>query len=128
MKALFLLLAFVVLGITANAQRVLTDTITNTEVVSFTSMQAASQVQVLFTNLTGTSAGTAILKGSVDNITFVTLAEKAGEFHFYPGDTLTILDGAGWLINIVGQPFLYYKVVATGSGTATTLVEVKWAK
>jgi hypothetical protein len=109
-------------------QRVISDTLQGNETVTFTAMQDASQVQALCTQLGGTSDGTLILKGSVDGTTYVTLSETAGLINFYPNDTLTITNGAAWLITIKESLFNYYKVVGAGTASDTTLVSINWSK
>lgn len=128
MRKLLVILVLVVVAMTANAQRVVTDTLQGNETVTFEAMQGASAIQALCTQLGGTSDGTLILKGSLDNVTYVTVSEKVNEFSFYPNDTLTIVNGAGWLINVASKPFLYYKVVGGGTASDTTLITIKWIK
>lgn len=121
-----LLLVFV--AFTSNAQRTISDDLEGAETVVFSEMLGATQIQALCTNVGGTSDGTLILKGSVDGVTYITVSEKAGEFSFYPNDTLTITDAAGWLVNVVNEPFLYYKVVGGGTSSDTTTITIKWTK
>lgn len=111
-----------------NAQRQIRDTIKGANTVNFTAMAGADQLVVLCTEVGGTADGTLVLQGSTDGTTYVTVSEKAGEFSFYPNDTLTITDGAGWLINITGDPFNYYKVVGAGTTGDTTAIDIEWAK
>lgn len=116
------------ISLSAFSQRAVSDTLQGNETVVFDSMLDANMIQVVCTELGGTSDGSLILKASVDGVSFVTVSEKAGAFEFYPNDTLTIVDGAGWLIDVKGSPFKYYEVVGTGTASDTTLVSIKWAK
>lgn len=109
-------------------QRSISDTLQGNETVVFEAMEAASQVQVLCTQLGGTSDGTLLLKGSVDGVTYVTLKETTNMINFYPNDTLTITNGAAWIINIDEELFNYYKVVGAGTASDTTLIDIKWSK
>ena len=109
-------------------QRTVSDTLQGNETVTFTAMQDASQIQVLCTQLGGTSDGTLLLKASVDGVTYTTLAETSNAINFYPNDTLTITNGASWLIDVKGKLFNYYEVVGAGTASDTTLVTIKWSK
>lgn len=115
------------LGVMAFSQRVITDTIQGNETVYFDNMLDAKQVSVVCTELGGTSDGSLYLQGSSDGTNFVTLTETTGKFNFYANDTLTIIDGATWLINIE-KTFNYYRVKGTGTASDTTLVTINWSK
>ena len=114
----------VVVSAFAFGQRSISDTLQGNETVVFDVMQDAKQIQALCTELGGTSDGTLILKGSVDGTTYVTLSETAGLINFYPNDTLTITDGAAWLVTIQSKLFNYYKVVGAGTASDTTLINI----
>jgi hypothetical protein len=124
-KLLFILALFVT--VTCNAQSDLlsvfgftSDTVTNTGVVTLTSGRVArgensTVVQVVVTKISGTVGGTLTLMGSLDGtnfkaintvgtqtgITTVTAADASSNYHYY----------------ILGNPFLYYRVSWTGTGT-----------
>ena len=115
------------LGVMAFSQRVITDTIQGNETVNFENMLDAKQVSVVCTQLGGTSDGALYLQGSSDGVNFVTLTETAGKFNFYSNDTLTIADGATWLITIE-EAFSYYRVKGTGTASDTTLITINWSK
>lgn len=136
MKKLFILLvlAFVAMATSAQQGKVYTltnDTITNTGTVYsdvVTSTGAANSIvfQVVTTQLSGTSAGTVILQGSVDGTSYVTLNEKTGLIAGFPNDTLTISNGAIWNVAVQNPAWKYYKVKAVGSGTSSTKVVYKY--
>lgn len=109
-------------------QRTITDTLQGNETVVFEVMAEATQIQALCTQLGGTSDGTLLLKGSVDGVTYVTLSETTSKINFYPNDTLTITNTAGWLIKLDENLFNYYKVVGGGTASDTTLITIKWGK
>lgn len=127
MKNLVIVFLVMMAGL-AFGQRSISDTLQGNETVTFDVMQDAKQIQALCTQLGGTSDGTLILKGSVDGTTYVTLSETAGLINFYPNDTLTITNGAAWLVTIQEKLFNYYKVVGAGTASDTTLVTIKWGK
>ena len=128
MKKLLFILAFVALGVTANAQRVVIDSLQGNETVNFSTMQGAEKVQVLCTELGGTSEGSVTLEGSVDAISWETIAETSGVYNFYPNDTLTIVDAAVWLVYIQGNPFPYHRIKGVGAANDTTEITIKWSK
>lgn len=128
MKNIILILGFVFVALTAQAQRVITDTIKGTETVNFTSMQDAEKVQVLCTELGGTADGTITLEGSVDAISWETIAETPSNYNFYPNDTFTIVDGAVMIVNIKDNPFTYHRISGTGETGDTTIITIKWSK
>lgn len=107
------------------------DTITNTgvvtsDVIQITSNYNALTIQAVYTQLTGTSAGSAVLKASVDGTSYITINNADGMVKGWPNDTVTITNGAIYDFVIKDVPFKYYKLVSTGSGTSTTRVVVKY--
>jgi len=128
MRKLLFILLFGLISIAGFSQRTVLDTLQGNETVNFTSMQGATQIQATCTQLGGTSDGTLLLQGSVDNSAWTTLAETAQKFAFYPNDTLTITSGATWLIDIEGSPFNYYRVRGAGTASDTTEVTIKWSR
>ena len=128
MKKFLFILAFVALGVTANAQRVVIDTIKGAETVNFATMQNAEEVQVLCTELGGTADGTIRLEGSVDAISWEALLETQDTYNFYPNDTFTVVDGAVMIINIKDDPFLYHRISGAGTTSDTTIITIKWSK
>lgn len=127
MRKLIVVLLVIMAGF-AFGQRSISDTLQGNETVIFGEMAGASQVQVLCTQLGGTSDGSLLLKASVDGVTYTTLAETSSKLNFYPNDTLTITNGASWLIDIEANLFNYYKVVGAGTASDTTLINIKWSK
>ena len=106
------------------------DTLTKVETEYFVTIASGTYESIalttLFTQLGGTSDGSAILKASVDGISYYDLTETAGVANFYPNDTLTITDGAVWNIVITDPPFKYYRIEATGTVSDTTLITPKY--
>ena len=127
MRYLFILFS-VFFTINVNAQSVITDTLQGNETVNFEGMRGASQFQALCTQLGGTSDGTLLLQGSVNGSNYVTISTTSGLLTFFPNDTLTITDGAVWLIDIKDNPFRYYRVVGAGTSSDTTLITITWVK
>ena len=129
MKSLFLVLGFVFVALTTQAQRVIpVDTLKGVEQINFPSMQGSKAVQVLCTEIGGTSDGVVNLEASLDGTSWEILAETSGAYNFYPNDTLTIVDGAVLIISIKGSPFLYHRITATGTASDTTEVSIKWIR
>ena len=85
-------------------------------------------IQALFTQLGGTSDGTAILQASVDGTTYNTIIDNDYDGIFFYGhdDTVTITNGTAWHIRIQEPAFPYYRVAATGTANDTTSVTVKY--
>jgi len=127
MKKILVLLVLMV-SFTLSAQRTITDTIQGAETVTFATMADATQIQVLCTELGGTSDGVFTLKGSVDGVSFAKLTEKASKLNFFPTDTLAVSSEAVWLVSIKDKPFNYYKLVGVGTDSDTTLITIKWSK
>ncbi len=128
MKTIFIILGFILFSVTGFSQRVVTDTLQGNETVNFMAMLDARQIQVTCTNVGGTSDGTLVLQGSTDGVNYVTLSATTGVFNFYPNDTLTIVDGAVWLINVEKPTFSYYRVVGAGTASDTTLIVINWSR
>ncbi len=110
----------------ANAD-VLSDTITNTAtglVKTLTPMAnpaMSTNVIALFTKISGTLAGTATLMGSNDGTNYATVktANYAGTF------TYTVTDTASQTVSfvILNNPYKYYQVSWTGTGTMSGTVK-----
>ncbi len=124
MRKLIIILALIVVATISYSQKVTaftTDTITNTEnVVTFETIQVSPTtdvvVVILATNLTGTTAGTAVFQGSIDGTIFSTISTAAG-------DTMTITDGATYTWNteeLAGNGYNFYRVQFLSTGTHTT--------
>jgi len=107
------------------------DTLTKVETEYFTISAGGSYnsiaITTLFTEIAGTSDGSAILQASVDGISYYVLNETSGVANFYPNDTLSITSGAIWNIVITEPAFKYYRVAATGTASPDiTLVTTKY--
>jgi len=131
MKKLIILIAVLAFGMTATAQTFnqatvwTVDTLTNTETAYLTLPKVTRSVEsmsglVLAENITGTSAGTILLQGSLDGTTYVTLTDVTGYISIAVNDTTTIVDNATFGWNIYKPAFLYYRMGLVQTGTSTT--------
>jgi len=130
------LLVFAIVAMAASAQIGVVKTTTvkqyvnsataTSDVVTATGQGNAITFQTVFTQVGGTTAGTATLKGSVDGTSYVTITDAAGLAKGFPNDTMTVTSGAIWDFVVQDLPFKYYKVVTVGSGTSTTTVLTKY--
>ena len=134
---LFLTASFLIpLAINAQVNRVVTitaDTMTKVETEYFaigpvTGAFKSLAIQSLYTQLGGTSDGTAILQASVDGTSYATIIDNNYEGITFYGDddTLTVNNGDIWQIEILNPSFQYYRIAATGTANDTTLVTVKY--
>ena len=134
MKKLFIIFALIVISFAVNAQRVYTitaDTLTAVETEYFTVPDITGDytslaIQVLCTQLGGTSDGSALLQASLDGTSYQTLNDNNANVDFATNDSLTITNGVVWLIEIIEPAFVSYRIAATGTANDTTLVTTKW--
>jgi len=131
MKKFLLILAVLVVGMTAAAQTFnratvwTVDTLTNTETDYLTvppvtrTLSSISGI-VLAENITGTSAGTIILQGSLDGTTYQTLTAETGLITFMVNDTTTIVDNAVYSWTVYNPSLIYYRMGLVQTGTSTT--------
>lgn len=136
MKKFIFLLAFAFVALAASAQigAVKTTTVktlvgsatVTSDVIPVTGQYNAISIQTVYATVTGTTAGTATLKGSVDGTSYVTITDAAGLAKGYPNDTATVANALIWDFVVQDAPFNYYKVVTVGSGTHTTTVTTKY--
>ncbi len=127
MKKLFFFLALISIVAIASAQTVLkkawtssngyvSDTLTNTETAYYTSgilldNDNILEIGLLCTNISGTTAGTAIIQGSIDGTNWMTDPVA---------DTLTLVDAAYHIWVIDPTPYAKYRVSVIQTGTSTT--------
>lgn len=103
-----------------------TDTLDDAETIqielspTFRSAWNTIAIQVVFTNISGTTAGTATLETSLDGISWETLTEKDGLVSAWPNISFTIVDGGVVIYLIQESPFMKYRVNLVGSGTQAT--------
>lgn len=118
------------IGVSAFAQRTITDTIQGAETVNFTSMQYAKTIQVLCEDdFGGTSDGLIMLQGSVDGVSFDDLFTNDNYWYSsIANDSLTIVDNATWIIDVSSLKLPYYRFTGDGTTGDTTLVTIKWSK
>lgn len=135
MKKLVFLLAIVLVVSTSFAQRTITDTLQGNETVNFTTMQDPIEIQVLATQLGGTSDGSILLQGSVDGTTFQNIQPTADSYLYFPDDTAdltgytwTITNAGSILYGIQKRQFTYYRIRGAGTASDTTKITIKWIK
>jgi len=144
MKRLFLLFALIVFALTVNAQgftrsaysehTLTTDTATNTETLymnveystgAFDPIKKEWDItlQPHFTNLTGTTAGTAILQAQIDG-TWVTLNSGNSDL-LAANDTLTVVTTAStlWMLK---TKFPKLRMAYVSTGTHTTVFSLSY--
>ena len=127
---LFLICVFAFVAF-ANAQKVYTlanDTLTDAETVYTVPVQSSSSkgavtLQIALTNISGTTAGTITLQGSIDNSNYAEITNIADMFNVIPDDTITVADGTVGQAIIQQSPFKYYRWKYVGSGTQSTKIE-----
>jgi len=136
LKSIFLALILVVIvSITTNAQRTISDTIQGVETVNFDAMNGVNEFSILATQLGGTSEGNVTIEGSTDGDTWTILQPTEGLIYFYPSDTgqLTgytwaLTDGESLQVYISEDIANYIRASSTGGSGDTTLITIKWAK
>jgi len=138
MKRIIFMILGLVLFLGATAQKPGTsismtlDTLTNTSakngttVIKLPSVQNSLTVQVLFTQLSGTSAGSAVLEGSVDGTTYHTINATSSTAVIFVNDTATVASGGKWAMTVLHPDLLYYRMRYIPSGTHSTKVTGKW--
>jgi len=136
MKKFIILLAVLFVGMATFAQSpnkvvsITVDTLTKIETEYFvvqpiTGTYKSLAIQALFTQLGGTSDGTATLQGSIDGTSYQTI-NSSTKAVFSTNDTLTITNGAVWNVYLDDPQFVYYRIAATGTANDTTLVTPKY--
>jgi hypothetical protein len=98
------------------------DTLTNAVATPLTKFLAAPYstvtVAVSVTKISGTVAGTVTLTGSIDGVTYYAISGASAL-------TLTDVASQGTLWVLTGNPYSYYKVLGTGSGTMSASISAK---
>lgn len=135
MKKILFIFALIVLVASANAQRgkvfsIAVDTLNGNETVNFEAIQLTGSydevtIQILCTQLGGTSDGTLILYGSLDGTSYQILnatSMPAAVYYGFLNDTLTVINGAihTWIIE--DNPFKYYRYTGVGTASDTTKI------
>lgn len=137
--ALMLLALMVVDPVKVQAQRTMlssydlpSDTVTNTatgylqlRVPGNSSVSGETLIQVVVTEISGTTGGTVSILGSLDGTNFIALKlrEVATAVNtFTPADQAA---AQTYMWRIVGNPALYYRVSYTGTGTMSTAFSAK---
>jgi hypothetical protein len=112
----------------------ITDDIEGAETVNFTTINATNDykslsLDVLCTEVGGTSDGTLIVQGrngSSGNWTTLTTAFLAHSLEVTPNDTLTITDAGVWKVVIKEPSFSQYRVQGAGTSGDTTTIAIKY--
>lgn len=129
------MLVFAFVALAASAQKgavvtvpsiTVTDAGTSTAVFQLSGTYQSLTVQVVCTNVSGTTGGTLTLLGSVDGTSYVTITDVAGFVKGYSTDALTMTNGAIWNKVILHPVWKYYKVSAAGTGTQVSTVAIKY--
>ena len=134
MTKLIFLFAFIVsLGVTGQTVRTISDQIegvtvmqTDDIVVSGKSPVSLS-IDVLCSNVAGTSEGTLVLQGrNHSSGTWQTLSSTdfGNQISWTAASTLTVVDAAAWKISIPDATFRYYQFASTGGAGDTTAVTI----
>lgn len=108
------------------------DTVVNTATVTLTSAAISGpaqdvSVQIVCTEISGTTAGTITLLGSLDGTNFVALTDST-TVPAITTKTATDVASQSFLWNIKGSPYRYYRVSWTGSGTMSNRFSAKLMK
>lgn len=134
-KVIFILAIILCVGFTVNAQRSITLASNGVTVANSTTMQDPIEIQILATNVGGTTDGVVTLQGSTDNITFQNIQPTAGTYLYFPDDTAdltgytwTMTDAGSLLIGLEKRPFTFYQIRAAGTVNDTTTLTIKWIK
>ena len=107
------------------ALKTLTNTTAATEDFTLTDWYKSLTIQVLCTQLTGTSEGKVSIDASVDGTSYFGLIDVSSFFKGYSNDTLTITNGSIGQWVMIGTPFKYYRIKYAPSGSHTTRVTAK---
>lgn len=128
-KMFFITLLMLICTIGMNAQRAVTvESIEGAETVNFGTMNYPSVIQALCTETGGTADGTLRLQASVDGTSWQYITESDNVANFFPNDTLTITDGAVYVISLKNKTFPYWRVSGAGTSGDTTQVTIKYFK
>lgn len=96
--------------------------------ISNSGLYSSLAIDVVASEVGGTSDGTIVLQGgnSLSSLSTLTDSDFGGSISWLSNDTLTVVDGAKWLIKIQDPAFRYYRLVATGTSGDTTALSIKY--
>lgn len=108
------------------------DTVVNTATAYLTSDRVAGPaqtvtVQVVCTEISGTTAGTITLQGSINGTNFVALTDSTTVPNITT-KTATDVASQSFTWQVTNSPYLYYRVSWTGSGTMSNKFSAKIMK
>jgi len=137
MKKILLILGLTLFVVSLNAQRigrvktVAIDTLTaaandTSAVITASGSSNTITFQALCTQLGGTSDGKLVLQGSIDGTSYKTVTEKGGIYGYPVADSLTVTNGAVWSVVAENSPYMYWRMIGTGTASDTTLVTFKY--
>lgn len=95
----------------------LTDAGTASKVITATAGYSGAAVQVVLTKFSGTGAGTVVIQGSNDGTNYETIGSSF---------TITNVSSQNHTFYVAAPLPVYLKVLATGSGTESVLLQVKY--
>lgn len=125
--SLFLLCAFVASAQVRSQSGTLTDAGTTNIDVSASGNYSSFSVDVIFTNVSGTSAGWVTLlarNGSSDTWTKIGEVTDGNWIDMSSSiDSLAVSDGAFWRVSIRNPAFANYRIRSIGSGTQSTTID-----
>lgn len=111
---------------TTNSKTLVNAATVTSDVIQVTGQYNALTIQTVYTQVGGTTSGTATVQASVDGTKYVTLTDVAGLVKGWPAVTAAVANGYIYDVVIQDVPFRYYKVVTVGAGTQTTTVTTKY--
>lgn len=90
------------------------------EAVRSTSSNGTIMLQASFANVSGTTAATATLEGSIDGANYLKVSTVAGKYDFYTSDSVTVIDTTVMQVALTNAPHGFYRFSVVGSGTQST--------
>ncbi len=104
-------------------------TVDTVETLYTETLSGVKAIQLVCTELGGTSDGVIRIQGSVDGTNWVNLTSVPGVYDFFPNDTLTITDGANLLFRVNDNNSIpFFRASVTGTASDTTRVAVIWKR
>lgn len=92
------------------------------------SMLNPTSIQILCTQVSGTTEGTLRLQASLDGVSWTDITSDPEVAVFYPNDTITMVDGLNALIKVRDKTFPYWRASATGGTGDNTSLTIKYSR